>query len=319
MVAAAGQLSLVDDWRQRRHRLTGPSETNRSARFQIRLLDYLIRRYGNSPVANGPARFPLRGEHRTDRAIVVRQELSRRTAKVRDQRDAKDRVLTIVRRMSDPASEQRSAPVDELAVEQVARAEARRPIDRETALWCQSQCKVIAHELAGGDDPRQAITEYLQVWPYLPANVLQFLSDRAGEVTANDWVSARLLGCCRSGGVVDHIVWAWRRRVAARRIDETTNELRRFLIRADVREEAAERMRAMLADDDGLVRLEASAFLGRIGMLDDIGLLSDLLALPPMTDEDPRERKGLLLAMRRISHREVVVACSYVAGRSWTS
>jgi len=122
-----------------------------------------------------------------------------------------------------------------------------------------------------------------------------------GDIGDNDWASARLLTCCRGGEVVDQIVWAWRRRVAARRIDETTNELRRFLLRADVREEAAERMRAMLADDDALVRLEATAFLGRIGTLDDIGLLSDLLALPPMTDEDPRERKGLLLAMRRIS------------------
>src|SRR4029077_6413595 len=117
----------------------------------------------------------------------------------------------------------------------------------------------------------------------------------------NDCRSARLLACCRGVEVVDHIVWAWRRRVAARRIDETLNDLRPFLLRADMREEAAERMRAMLADDDGLVRLEATAFLGRIGTLDNIGLLSDLLALPPMTDEDPRERKGLLLAMGRIS------------------
>jgi hypothetical protein len=300
-MVAAGQLSLVDDWRQRRHRLTRQSKTNSSARDQIRLLDYLIRRYGNSPVANGPARFPLRGEHQTDRAIIVRQELSRRTAKVRDQRDAKDRVVTIMRRMSEPVSAEHAASADEFAVEQVGRVEARWPIDRETALWCQSQRQVIADNLARGDDPCQEIRAFLTVWPYLPANVLQFLSDRAGEVTANDWVSARLLTCCRGGGVVDHIVWAWRRRVAARRIDETTNELRRFLLRADVCEEAAERMRAMLADNDGLVRLEATAFLGRIGTLDDIGLLSDLLALPPMTDEDPRERKGLLLAMQRIS------------------
>jgi len=301
MVAAAAQLSLIDDWRQRRHRLVGQSGTDPSARYQIRLLDYLIRRYGNSPVAHGPARFPLGGEHRTDRAIVVHQELSRRTAKVRDQRDAKERVVTIVRRMSDPTPSRHAATADAFAVEQVARREARWPIDRETALWCQSQCKVIANELGGGDDPREAIAAFLQVCPCLPANALQFLSDCAAEVTANDWVSARLLTCCRGVEVVDHIVWAWRRRVAAKRIDETTNELRRFLLRADVREEAAERMRAMLADDDALVRLEAMAFLGRIGTLDDIGLLSDLLALPSMADEDSRERKGLLLAMRRIS------------------
>jgi len=303
MVAAAGQLSLVDDWRQRRHRLSGQSESNPSVRYQIKLLDYLIRRYGNSPVSQGSARFPLLSEHRTDRAIVVHQELSRRTAKVRDQHDAKDRVLTIVRRMSGPTTDEHAAPADEFAVEQVAGVEARWPIDRETALWCQSQCKVIANELGSGDDPRQAIAAYLQVWPYLPVNALQFLSDRAGEVTANDWVSARLLASSRGGGVVDHIAWAWRRRIAARRIDETTNELRRFLLRADVREEAAERMRVTLADENSAVRLEATAFLGRIGALDDIGLLSDLLALPPMADEDPLERKGLLLAMRRISQR----------------
>src|SRR6266478_3068510 len=79
MVAAPSQPSLLDDWRQRRQRLADAPVTDLHARFQIKLLDYLIRRYDNSPAANMPARFPLRIEPTLiARAIVIHQELSRR-------------------------------------------------------------------------------------------------------------------------------------------------------------------------------------------------------------------------------------------------
>jgi hypothetical protein len=52
------------------------------------------------------------------------------------------------------------------------------------------------------------------------------------------------------------------------------------------------------------VRLAAIVGIGRVGTLDDLGLLSDLLALPPQPDEHPREREALVQAMQQISHAE---------------
>jgi hypothetical protein len=51
------------------------------------------------------------------------------------------------------------------------------------------------------------------------------------------------------------------------------------------------------------VRLVAIIELGRFGTLDDISLISDLLALPPQNDEDPFERHVLLTAMKNIIRR----------------
>ena len=62
-----------------------------------------------------------------------------------------------------------------------------------------------------------------------------------------------------------------------------------------------EAVRTKLCDSDPLVRIQAAVQLGEIGNLDDIGLLSDLLALPTCRSDHPRERASLLHAMQRIS------------------
>ena len=59
-----------------------------------------------------------------------------------------------------------------------------------------------------------------------------------------------------------------------------------------------------MANSDAAVRLEAIDILGRIGTLDDIGLLSDLLSLPPLKDEHPDERAALARAMQRLSQAD---------------
>ena len=67
----------------------------------------------------------------------------------------------------------------------------------------------------------------------------------------------------------------------------------------------AELIRERLADDDASVRIAASRLIAKIGNLDDIGLLSDLLALPESSDEDPNERDAITAAMRTIAERNV--------------
>jgi hypothetical protein len=63
----------------------------------------------------------------------------------------------------------------------------------------------------------------------------------------------------------------------------------------------AEGVRESLADSNAQVRLGALDILARVGALEDIGLLSDLLALPLAADEHPAERAALIRTMRSIA------------------
>ena len=67
--------------------------------------------------------------------------------------------------------------------------------------------------------------------------------------------------------------------------------------------EELEAIRCGLCETNADVRLVAIVELGRSGTLDDISLISDLLALPPQKDEDPFERHVLLTAMKNIIRR----------------
>jgi hypothetical protein len=62
--------------------------------------------------------------------------------------------------------------------------------------------------------------------------------------------------------------------------------------------------RLALADADARFRIVAIDVLGRLGTLEDVGLLSDLPALPPQADEHPDERAALAGAMRAIAEAE---------------
>jgi len=66
-------------------------------------------------------------------------------------------------------------------------------------------------------------------------------------------------------------------------------------------EEQADTVRAMLCDSDPFARLLAVLELRRVGTLDDISLLSDLLSLPAQPNEHPLERRAMLQVMRRLS------------------
>jgi hypothetical protein len=71
--------ALYDDWRARRMQLSGAQgETPEHRAIEIRLLDYLLRRYKDSPEARRPALFPLpKCSFINRRAIVVHHHLRR--------------------------------------------------------------------------------------------------------------------------------------------------------------------------------------------------------------------------------------------------
>jgi hypothetical protein len=189
MVAESDVRTLYDDWQARRGRLAAAGEEADYRAVELRLLDYLLRRYQGSPEAARPARFPLpTSVFVNHRAIVVHHHLGRGVIPtITNAEEARAHVRSIVARMQTP-------PAADVAPDQAAPAWLT-PLE---------------------DDP-------------------------------------------------------------------------------------IETLRMNLCDADPAVRIRAALQLGECGDLDDIGLLSDLLALPVAPDELPREREALLYAMQRLA------------------
>jgi hypothetical protein len=146
----------------------------------------------------------------------------------------------------------------------------------------------------------EAIAASLEESPYLPRAALAYLCRDLSQRDA-EMRSAELLVKCRSESVSDYIARAWRERVKAGWDDELTTKLEGYLLGEP---RALDAVRERLADTNASVRLAATRLLGQAGTLDDVTLLSDLVSLPPMANEDSRERGGLLDAMWTIAHRD---------------
>src|SRR5262249_46016521 len=70
---------------------------------------------------------------------------------------------------------------------------------------------------------------------------------------------------------------------------------------APTEDRSVDALRMKLCDDDSLTRVHAIVALGKVGSLDDVGLLSDLLALPESTDEHPMERDAIMHTLKRLA------------------
>jgi len=95
--------TLYEDWEARREHLgRGPREGEGSHAVEMRVLDYLLRRYRDLPEAVRPARFPLDTEvYVNHRAMVVLRHLgSRWIPTITSQQEAEARVRAIVSRMA---------------------------------------------------------------------------------------------------------------------------------------------------------------------------------------------------------------------------
>jgi hypothetical protein len=100
------------------------------------------------------------------------------------------------------------------------------------------------------------------------------------------------------------MVGAWRQRLLRKK--KGPARIQPFFFAPLWRTRAADRLRReLLLGDHPKVRLHATRILARLGNLDDIGLLSDVLSLPRMSREDARERPALVNAMRRLTRAEL--------------
>ncbi|MEK6249891.1 MAG: hypothetical protein N2C12_17025 [Planctomycetales bacterium] len=290
--------TLLEDWQQRRNWLATASKGDRTFDTpQVKILNYLIRRYRDTPQASHPARFQLQGDMVwNERRIVVHQHLGRGTvAGVKNETEADARIGSILQRMalsgrSDDAS---SDPPDAIE-DEIFPTSSVYPVGAKLA-W-----KSIIQLLDRNMDADDQIQTALFWCPFLPAAILHHLCERLHHCSDNEAAAMILLCQCHNRRVIENAAWAWRGRVAAgKRIDETTALLEDMFCHKKHRDESAEQMRKILADDQLEVRLAAASLLEELGDLDDIGLLSDLLSLPTENEE----RYALLHVMRGISEK----------------
>ncbi|HQU45016.1 MAG TPA: hypothetical protein PK867_19525 [Pirellulales bacterium] len=301
LASAAEARTVLDDWLVRRQRLAA-SESIREPhrRMQLQVLEYLIRRYADSPDAARPARCPSTAAfYSNDRLIVVHHHLGRgRIAGVRNQAEANRRVGDILghlRRVHEDDAEAVAAHndfaswVDELD---------QRP-DTPVSAW-RDICRQLKPGRRTTASLHRAIAASLKQSPYLPRAVLAYLCRRLSE-PKYDIVAAELLLSCRSETVPDYVARAWRERVNRGCLDGVTEKLRAHLVSTP---RALDAIRQRLADTDPAVRLAATQLLRDAGTLDDVALLSDLVSLPRSADEHSYERGALLDAMWTIAHRD---------------
>jgi len=274
--AESVERTLLEDWRARRDRLAErPEPPGRLGRVHLQILDYLIRRYGDTPEARRPARFsPRTGLYVNERAIVVHHHRYRRDVPdVKDAKDAEARAAAFLGRI--------------VAVGGADHGESTPSVKGEP------------REQTDTEDFRFESPQY----DGTPTGTVEFFYKYAADPARVDELAADLLAEAAHAAALGYLVSAWRERLRAGCRDEATRRLRKHILGAGKAQQVADGICSALADSHAPVRLGALEILGQIGILEDVGLLSDLLALPPQDDEHPKERESLAWAMQQIAER----------------
>ncbi|MCH8859345.1 MAG: hypothetical protein IID54_07185 [Proteobacteria bacterium] len=118
MNTSATQPTLREDWQRRRALLKQASEPERDfAQMQIRVLDFLLRRYGDSPEAARRAQFPIATDvYFNERAILVYHHVGREIGiGAETAGEAKRRVASVLHRMAEGAMSHPAADSPETA------------------------------------------------------------------------------------------------------------------------------------------------------------------------------------------------------------
>jgi hypothetical protein len=108
--------TLYDDWRARREKLScAPGEPTEYRAIEIRLLDYLLRRYKDSPEAAQPALFPLpKSAFINHRAIIVHHHLGRGSIPtISNRHEAYVHVRSMIEHMWIPPENESASAADE--------------------------------------------------------------------------------------------------------------------------------------------------------------------------------------------------------------
>ena len=316
--AAQTSTTLYDDWRQRRAFL---EQAERSPRIELhrRVLDYLLHRYLDAPAAQQPARVAFQpGARWNSRRIVVHHHLRRNVADdVKSPAEAQQRVASILHRMvgrTEPAESPTSDPEASVVYlpkaariwwkHLASRAREGDDIDkfiRRSLSWLEA-C-TIRRVIDGGVLDEAHRPRPLGRSEFVIVEVeLRKVDRRAARAMrrtfspVRDYPLSYFMNC---------LVDVWRSRVVrSSHSDDLQSRVHSYMSRPQCRQLAAESIRNELAHESSVVRIAAAKLLGRLGTLDDVGLLSDLLSLN-LTDEGPDEREVQTHAMKRIADREM--------------
>jgi len=104
MIAPDSAPTLRDDWQQRRAFWAKADRSSEFVDVQIRVLDFLLKQYGDSPEARRPAQYPLpQALYINQRAVLVHHHLGKHVASgVKTPEEAQERMSEILHRMAEP-------------------------------------------------------------------------------------------------------------------------------------------------------------------------------------------------------------------------
>ncbi len=306
MVITSEQRSLYEDWQLRRERLLHAEHADDQYRqMQIQLLDYLLRRYRDAPDAQAPARFPLPMEVTFNgRAVLVHHHLwPGRVSSTKSIFDVKQRVATIVNRMYGPMplvdEELSSEPIDDSRG-----AHENESLQAELSRSFRSKLSKFVGRMRRIPDivmePMMvAVDRLFQGRRSRVRN--KKLRQQFKRLTDPKTTDHFLVGKALASGHPNlnrYAMRAWIERVKAGACDLVADRL--FSVFNTARDINLDPIRTMLADANPAARIKAMEAIGELGTLDDVSLLSDLMALPDQGDEVAGERATLRMAVQRL-------------------
>jgi hypothetical protein len=317
MPAAATQ-TLSQDWQLRRQRLEAETSHADPAllQAQLRVLDYLLKKYADAPDGARPARFPAHGQlDLRRRAIVVHFHLNMQgVAGIKTEGESRVRLGAILQRIKSlelqseakvPQStiltpRQPDTPVGETALP--APPVPEKPVISRAQLpaWMEIGA-ALRYPWNSRWTVYQKIDAALKVTNVLPDAALEFLSTRITAGAEDAVLAVEFMLRCEQPEVLSYGMEAWRTRLSATGDDHVTQRLGTIFLKEIVRERAPDALRAQLASENATVRIEVLKKLSNAGTLDDIGLLLDLLALPKADDEHANEREQMMATVVAIS------------------
>jgi len=307
--------TLFEDWRRRRERLeTAPALFGQAyLDIQKHVLDYLLKRYDGAPEALRPARFPMPKEtYFNHRAMVVHYHLGKaqggRVHDAHDAHDAEDRASRILKRIAakDP---QASAGPPAGGSALAGGTSLTGGLRFATSLHHRSfSWQISMEDRLARFGSLDATTQAASLkFCFGMLNHLQPLrteypapSPRGGLAFSRE-EPLEFLARCRHPEALGYVHLAWRERLAAIGCDCFISDYEDVFRTPAYRKDSGDLLRAELSAPHPAVRLRAASLLPEFGALDDVGLLNDLLALPALDDEDPRERGEWLLALKALA------------------
>jgi len=315
-------LTNYEDWQLRRKRLNSYSGSFRRQYIaaESRIYDYLLDHHHHSARGQQLARFAMPSEVFTDRgSVVVYHQLGKTEfAGVKTEQEASKRASSILRRMASmDLQSSAKAYVDAGRVKTESEAPilidaATRPTPQQLEIWkrienelvirgTKSHCNLVFKEIG----------EALSLGPMLPEKAVYYLNCQIVNSEAIEYLAR-----CQNRSAMDYILGEWRKRIRKRKLGVQPNSNKGLVERLgparahlffstpERRSAAAEKFRReILSADHPRIRLAAIRILGRVGGLEDISLLSDILSLPRLRNEDPRERPALLQSMKKLARR----------------